>query len=401
MGGLYLQESQYTIIIHHQRLYKRLSSVSQLDVFQEIFSELNKQGNIIKSRSFICSKAVLRSKRIKMNTSHFETVTNPSQAKGFLGLPCNAALDEVFIFLNTILAVVILAGNSVACAVFLKARHLRRSYMNSYLVSLAISDMFMGALVMPFYSVFCSGCEYSLTAHCWVIRTLKGVTFGANILNLLAISFDRHKALFRPLRYASSMTKERVLTILIAVWGIPLLLTAARNIWQHSDSKDEALYIDRVYSYILNVIFVIIPFFLLLGMNFRILYAIKEQMRRIHVDNSAKMRLHLSVLNQCPTRSNIRKLKGTLACFVVVLVFILCWLPRIFLNFCSMFRGLDLVSPMLIKLSLFFLFLQSSLNPFIYSFYRAEFRQAALRLLRCQKPSVDRIFVFTSRNTLD
>ena len=66
-----------------------------------------------------------------------------------------------------------------------------------------------------------------------------------------------------------------------------------------------------------------------------------------------------------------------------------------------MFRGLDLVSPMLIKLSLFFLFLQSSLNPFIYSFYRAEFRQAALRLLRCQKPSVDRIFVFTSRNTLD
>lgn len=327
-----------------------------------------------------------------MNGSHDETVSNATDVKGFLSLPCSLTLDMIFWVLNSVLAAVILAGNSLACAVFLKTRHLRRSYMNIYLVSLAISDICMGALVMPLYSVFCSGCKYSLTQHCWWIRGLKGVTFGANILNLMAISLDRHEAFFNPLRYTSNMTKRRLTLILTAVWGIPVLLTGARNFWQHSTSKVDALYIDKIYSNILTFIFVIIPFFLLLGINFRILYVIKKQVQRIHVAN-------LSSRTRNGRSMNVRKLKGTLACVVIVLVYILCWLPRIFYNFCFLFRRGHLVSPLLIQLSLFFLFLQSSLNPFIYSFYRVEFRQAAIRLMRCQNPSVNNMF--WSRDTVD
>ena len=258
----------------------------------------------------------------------------------------------------------------------------------------------MGALVMPFYSVFCSGCQYSLTPNCWIIRALKGVTFGANILNLVAISLDRHEVFFSPLRYASSMTKKRVIYILITAWIIPCLLTGARNFWQHGDSKNKALYIDRVYSNILIVIVVIFPFFLLVAVNFKILYAIKKHLQRIHDDNSTKMRLSLR-LKESRVANNVRKLKGTLACVMVVVAYIFCWLPRIYYNFCFLFHRIDLVSPMLIKLSLFFLFLQSCVNPFIYSFYRSEFRQAAVRLLKCQDPSVDRVFSLFFRNTLD
>lgn len=336
-----------------------------------------------------------------MNSSGFERATKMPEDKGHLGLPCSTQLDTMFMILDGILAVVILAGNLLACAVFLKEQRLRRSYMNTYFVSLAVSDVFMGALVMPFYSVFCSGCVYSLTSHCWLIRALKGITFGANVLNLIAISLDRHEAFFRPLRYSSNMTIKRVAFVLAAVWGIPFLLTGARNFWQHSDARTEAIHIDRVYSIILIIIFVIIPFFLLLAINLRILYAIKKQLQRIQAENSTKMRLSLS---QKPSRTtqNVRKLKGSLACVVIVLVYILCWLPRIFYNFCFLFRRVDLASPMLIKISLSCLFLQSSLNPFIYSFYRVEFRQAALRLMRCQNPSVDRVFSLSqSRNSLD
>lgn len=330
------------------------------------------------------------SSQIKMNASHVGTATNlSSQTKGFLGLPCDFTLGMIFWVVNGVLAALILAGNSLACAVFLKTRHLRRSYMNIYLVSLAISDMCMGALVMPLYSVFCTGCQYSLTQHCWFIRGLKGFTFGANILNLLAISGDRHEAFFSPLRYAAYMTKTRAAFILTAVWGLPVLVTGVRNIWQHSEFKDEALYIDRIYSNILIFILVIIPFFLLLVINLRILYVIKKQVQRIRDVNSTSIRLSLSRRNSHQSVNNAKKLKGTLACVVIVLVYILCWLPRIFYNFCYLFRRADLVSPLLIQLSLFFLFLQSSLNPFIYSFYRVEFRRAAINFLRCQTPSSD------------
>ena len=340
-----------------------------------------------------------------MNSSSAERATNTSDLKGFLGVPCSLTLDMIFWVLDSILAALILAGNSLACAVFLKTRHLRRSYMNIYLVSLAASDICMGVLVMPFYSVFCSGCKYSLTKHCWLIRLVKGVTFGANIFNLLAISLDRHEAFFNSLRYASNMTKRRLGFILAAVWGIPALLTSARNIWQHSTSSEKALFIDRTYSNILICIFVIIPFFLLLGINFRILLVIKKQVQRIHVANSINnLPLNLSTRN-IRAMNNARKLKGTLACVVVVLVYIFCWLPRVFYNFCFLFRRADLVSPLLIHLSLFCLFLQSSLNPLIYSFYRADFRQAAVRLMRCRpNTALDKNFVMvmvSTRNTVD
>ena len=84
-------------------------------------------------------------------------------------------------------------------------------------------------------------------------------------------------------------------------------------------------------------------------------------------------------------KERIEKLKlrkGTVSCVTVIAVFILCWLPRAFYQECRLFDRPDLVNPLLVKLTLFFLFLQSSLNPFIYSFYRCEFRKAAWKLIR-------------------
>lgn len=75
------------------------------------------------------------SSQIKMNASDVGTATNVSSlAKGFLGLPCSLTLDMIFWIINGFLAALILAENSLACAVFLKTRHLRRSYTNIYLL---------------------------------------------------------------------------------------------------------------------------------------------------------------------------------------------------------------------------------------------------------------------------
>ncbi|XP_020620759.1 adenosine receptor A1-like [Orbicella faveolata] len=203
----------------------------------------------------------------------------------------------------------------------------------------------------------CTGCKYSLTRYCWWIRELKGFTFGSNILNLLAISVDRHEAFFNSLRYASNMTRKRVAYIL-----------TTREIFGNTCSKfeEQAWHIDKIYTNILMFIFVIIPFFLLLAINFRVLHVIKKKGSTNPSANSSNP--HRRAVN------NVRKVKGNLACVVVVLVSVLCWLPRVFHNISLLFPREDLVSPILIQLSLFFLFLQSSLNPFIYSFYRAEFR---------------------------
>ena len=240
----------------------------------------------------------------------------------------------------------------------------------------------MAVVVITLYAVYCSGCPCSLTPHCWIIRAGKGIVFGANILNLMAITFDRHTAFFNPLRYSAKMTKRKMTLALSAVWGIPFLATAARNIWQHGPPQ-QALQVDTTYNVVLVFGFFFIPLFFLLLMNLRILYIIQQQTKQIQAVCNDKT--SLSVQTRQNDVRNARKLRGTLACVAVVLVYIICWFPRIFYNFCALFRRPDLVRPTLVQLSLFFLFLQSSLNPFIYSFYRVEFRQAAYRLIRCHR----------------
>lgn len=74
-----------------------------------------------------------------------------------------------------------------------------------------------------------------------------------------------------------------------------------------------------------------------------------------------------------------------MSCVLIVLIFIISWIPRAFFNFSRLCGRNDLTSPLLSKLSFFFLFLQSRVNPLIYSVYWSDFRQAARRLINIQR----------------
>lgn len=79
-----------------------------------------------------------------------------------------------------------------------------------------------------------------------------------------------------------------------------------------------------------------------------------------------------------------RKRKGTFACALVVLVFVVSWIPRVSVSIQYKLKGdLGGVNILLQKTSLFFLTFQSSVNPLIYALYRSDFREAVVTLLKC------------------
>ena len=316
---------------------------------------------------------------------------------------CDHELDAIFWILNGVVGLAILLGNSFTVAVFLSRVHLRENYMNIYLISLGIADISMALLVVPGYSAFCSGCTYKLSKYCWFFGGARDIAFPATILNLLAITYDRHLAVLKPLHYASTMTRRKVFTILLGVWITPLAVSSVRNIWQHSWDKVVVKRNETVYNAVLSTLFTFLPIPILLFVNLRIMRAIKIHRRRIHAEmvdslsftnHTANRELseakHVAFINdsasesiQKQTRRNIsRRKKGTMSCISIVLIFVLSWIPRAFLNFCSLFGRSDLASPLLTKLSLFFILFQSSVNPIIYSFFRKDFRQAARRLIK-------------------
>ncbi|KAL9955446.1 hypothetical protein ACROYT_G036774 [Oculina patagonica] len=284
---------------------------------------------------------------------------------------CDTSTETLFFILYGVIGVVIFTGNLFACVVFLTTEKLRQSKMNVLLVSLAVWDILMSVLVVPFYAIYCGrGCEYSFRSYCWLMRGAKDCVKIGTTLNLYAITYDRYIAVLKPLQYSSKITSKRVTAMLAVVWCLPMILAGIRNFWQHSGADPR--FANKLYDSIIVLGFVVLLVVLMLRTNLKILRAIRKQAEREKRD-----------LQNNVTVMSSQGRKGTIACVTVVLVFVICWLPRAVYNFSFIVEPPGLASPLFFRICFLFLFVQSAVNPLIYWFYRSEFRRAAYRLLRC------------------
>jgi len=119
---------------------------------------------------------------------------------------------------------VVIVGNSLVIAAVFTHRALR-TVTNTFIVSLAVSDLLLGAVVLPFSSVnevlgwWPFGrvwCSAWLAIDVWVCT--------ASILNLCAISLDRYLAISRPFRYPLLMSPTRAKVAVAVVWSLALAI---------------------------------------------------------------------------------------------------------------------------------------------------------------------------------
>lgn len=113
----------------------------------------------------------------------------------------------------------------VCLAVWLSCR-LRR-IANCFVVSLAVTDLLLGLLVLPFSAtVELRGKKWPLGgALCNIYISLDIMLCTASILTLLAISVDRYLAISAPLSYSRRVTPIRVTVALIAIWAWSLAVS--------------------------------------------------------------------------------------------------------------------------------------------------------------------------------
>jgi hypothetical protein len=102
-----------------------------------------------------------------------------------------------------------------------------RGVQNFYIVSLAVADLAVAVLVMPFnvaYFVMRGRWAFGLVfCHIWLTADI--LTCTASILNLCAIALDRYRAIHDPIGYAQRRTVGRVLLSVGAVWMASALIS--------------------------------------------------------------------------------------------------------------------------------------------------------------------------------
>ncbi|KAL9955443.1 hypothetical protein ACROYT_G036771 [Oculina patagonica] len=296
---------------------------------------------------------------------------------------CDKAQEITFLVSYAVVGVLMFFGNCFVCVVFLASKKLRRNFMNIFLLSLSISDMLMAVLIVPFYTVHCfRDCTHFLTPYCWLVRKARDFVLTATTLNVCAITYDRYVAILRPLQYGARMTRLRVGAILAAVWVIPVVVAATRNLWYHSAEDEERRHLTvKLYDIAVMIVPVILFQTIMLAVNIQII-------RKIH-QHKHKKAAEMSDVNSSQSQLNrdlkeiSRLRKGTTSCVVVVLTFVICWLPKTVHNFSYVVDPPDpiLSSPLFFRICFLFLFIQSSFNPFIYTVYRSQFRKAARSII--------------------
>ena len=309
------------------------------------------------------------------------TVTNTTEPD----LSCDRTLQITFMVLNITASAIILFGNFLVFVAIITSRTLRPQPMNQFLASLAVSDMIMGTFVSPVYSLLCIGClEYSISKYCWLLESAKDLALPSSILNLLAISYDRCCAVYYPLKYQILMTKKRVYSIICFIWGMAFFIAGIRHSWIHTESGPELHTINSLYNILLVVIIFFLPCIIITAINLKIIVTIRNQTRQVFSLKNMN-RQDAEVASQDDMQEEVtRKRKGTFACALVVLVFVVSWIPRVSVSIQYKLKGdLGGVNILLQKTSLFFLTFQSSVNPLIYALYRSDFREAVVTLLKC------------------
>ncbi|KAL3200885.1 hypothetical protein MRX96_013145 [Rhipicephalus microplus] len=158
-----------------------------------------------------------------VNTSSFEmddvVEAYPSGIAMSVQEAVGTALSLSFITVFTVVGNVL-----VICSVF-NHRPLR-TVQNVFLVSLALADIAVALLVMPFNVAYSIMGRWVFGLHfCELWLTCDVLCCTASILNLCAIALDRYWAIHDPINYAQKRTLRRVLLSIFLVWVISALIS--------------------------------------------------------------------------------------------------------------------------------------------------------------------------------
>ncbi|XP_004611588.2 histamine H2 receptor isoform X1 [Sorex araneus] len=304
--------------------------------------------------------------------------THPGQEPRPLNIPVGVVL--------ILLIVITVAGNVVVCLAVGLNRRLR-SLTNCFIVSLAITDLLLGLLVLPFSALYQLTFAWDLgRAFCDIYTSLDVMLCTASILNLFMISLDRYCAVTDPLRYPVRVTPARVAAALVFIWAVSITLSflsihlgwnsrhhrgaAAAAPGPQDAARTCKVEVNLVYGLVDGLVTFYLPLLVMCVTYYRIFRIAREQARRIQQGGSWQA-------------ATVREHKATVTLAAVMGAFVVCWFPYFSVFLYRGLMGDGGINQVLEAVVLWLGYANSALNPILYGALNRDFRTAYQQLFRC------------------
>ncbi|KAJ0070728.1 hypothetical protein NL108_018274 [Boleophthalmus pectinirostris] len=254
---------------------------------------------------------------------------------------------------------------------------------NLLLLSLAVSDLLVGLVLMPGEMLRESGCWLLGEVMCALYLYVAYVSVSASVIDMVLISVDRYVAICDPLHYTQRVTMRRVSVGVACSWAFSLLYCALilkDNLLYpertHTCAGECLLVLDFVFAVVDTFVGFILPVGLILIINLVVLVVALSQARAMRVQ----------VVAQVSVRGARRpRLKAASSLGVLVGIFLLCFTPYQ----CFSLVGGDLLNSPVASFLVFLVYFNSCLNPLVYALFYPWFRKAVLLIVTLRIFRVD------------
>uniref|UniRef100_A0A3Q3FBE9 Trace amine-associated receptor 13c-like n=1 Tax=Kryptolebias marmoratus TaxID=37003 RepID=A0A3Q3FBE9_KRYMA len=288
------------------------------------------------------------------------------------------------VLLNTVLSFISLITVVLNLLVIISVSHFRQLHIptNILLLSLAVSDFFVGFLIIPVEMLRSTTCWLLGDIICTVYYYVACVILCASIGIIVLISADRYVAICDPLHYPTRITVARVKYWVCLCWLLSI-------VYSTFFLKDELIQPGRSNSCVgkcglsinyitgtVDLIFnFILPVTIIIVLYMRVFVVAVFQARAMRSQITA-VTFQLSV----NLKSKKFELKAARTLGVLVIVFLICYCPY----YCYSVVQVDLTSTSYASFLFYLYFFNSCINPVIYSLFYPWFRKALKLIVTLQ-----------------
>ncbi|XP_038615832.1 adenosine receptor A2b [Tachyglossus aculeatus] len=307
-------------------------------------------------------------------------------------------VDWLYMGLELLIAALSIAGNVLVCWAVATNSTLKNA-TNYFLVSLAVADIAVGLLAIPFAVVISVGLRTDFRS-CLFLACFVLVLTQSSIFSMLAVAVDRYLAIRFPLRYKGLVTGRRARSVIALLWilsfgiGLTPLMgwhksfgNATQNCSNTTgqlrdstcDTEVECLFENVVtMSYMVYFNFfgcVLPPLIIMLGIYIKIFMVACKQFRRIELMDNSRTILQ-------------REVNAAKSLAIIVGIFAMCWLPLHTMN-CITFFHSKIQQKWVFYVPIILSHANSVINPIIYAYrirdFRCTFRKIISKYILCRK----------------
>ncbi|XP_006642348.1 dopamine receptor D2a [Lepisosteus oculatus] len=218
-----------------------------------------------------------------------------------------------YAMLLTLLIFVIVFGNVLVCMAVSREKALQTT-TNYLIVSLAVADLLVATLVMPWVVYLEVVGEWRFSKiHCDIFVTLDVMMCTASILNLCAISIDRYTAVAMPMLYNTRYSSKRRVTVMISVvWVLSFAISCPLLFGlNNTATRDDALCVIANPAFVVysSIVSFYVPFIITLLVYVQIYVVLRKRRKRVNTKRSShgmEADVHTTLKDKCTHPEDVK-----------------------------------------------------------------------------------------------